>query len=310
MTRTAVIGAGMIGKAWAIVFAQAGFPVALWDAAPAAMAAALDFIPRQLAQMEEHGLLAEAAQAIAGRIVPAPSLEEALRQADHVQENGPEQLEARKASFAQLDRLAPSGAILASSTSGMPASAFTADLVGRHRCLVAHPANPPYLLPLVEIAPAPWTSAEAVAATRALMLAAGRRPAVLRREVDGFVLNRLQGALLAEAFRLIGEDVVAPEDLDAVVKHGLGPRWSFMGPLETVDLNAPHGIADFCARYGTLYESLQQQMPPRAWTPELVGRIAAARRAALPEAEIARRQAWHDRRLMALAAHDAAQPKA
>ena len=134
-------------------------------------------------------------------------------------------------------------AVLASSTSGIPASAFTEGLAGRARCLVAHPVNPPYLVPLVELCPAPWTDAAVVSRTRALMTSAGQVPATVNKEMDGFALNRLQGALLAEAFRLVADDVISPTDLDALVKHGLGLRWSFMGPLETIDLNAPGGLA-------------------------------------------------------------------
>lgn len=307
-TQTAVVGAGAIGKAWALVFAQAGYGVSLWDPDPAAPRAALDFIAGQLAELAAHDLLREAPGASLSRIRLAADLADALHDADHVQENGPEALEVRQRTFAELDALAPPGATLASSTSGMPPSRFTADLPGRARCLVAHPANPPYLLPLVELCPAPWTAPETVERTRALMLGAGREIAVMHREADGFLLNRLQGALLAEAFRLVADGVADPDDVDAVMKHGLGLRWSFMGPFETVDLNAPGGISDFCARYATLYEALQHQMPPRAWDAALVERVARARRADVPEAGITERQAWRDRRLMALAAHLAGQP--
>ena len=211
--------------------------------------------------------------------------------------------------FADLDRLARPDAVLASSTSGIPASAFTEGLAGRARCLVAHPVNPPYLIPLVEICPAPWTDAETVARTRAIMTKAGQVPATVKKEMDGFALNRLQGALLAEAFRLLADDVISPTDLDALVKHGLGLRWSFMGPLETIDLNAPGGLADYCNRYGPLYAAMQQQMTPLAWDEALVGRLQAARRAELPGNMQPVRQEWRDRRLMALLAHKAGQPE-
>ena len=127
-------------------------------------------------------------------------------------------------------RAARANAIIASSSSGIPASAFTRDLKTRQRCLIAHPVNPPYLVPLVEICPAPWTDPEVVERTRAIMIQAGQVPATVKKEIDGFALNRLQGALLAEAFRLLADDVISPADLDALVKHGLGLRWSFMGP--------------------------------------------------------------------------------
>ncbi len=308
MTRTALVGAGAIGRAWALVFAQAGHDVALWDPDPATPGNAKEFVRQQLAELQAFGLLHEPVETILARIRITGDMADAVRNADHVQENGPEQLDTRRRLFAELDALVPYDAVLASSTSGMPASSFTEDLPGRVRCLIAHPANPPYLLPLVELCPAPWTSAAVLQRTQVLMQGAGREVAVLQQEIDGFVLNRLQGALLAEAFRLVSDGVVSPEHLDIVVKHGLGLRWSFMGPLETVDLNAPGGIGDFCARYGRLYEELQQQMAPRNWDAALVAKIEAARRSALPLADIAGRQAWRDRRLMALAAHRAGQP--
>ena len=117
----------------------------------------------------------------------------------------------------------------------------------------------------------------------------------------------LQGALLAEAFRMIADGAISPADLDALVKDGLGLRWSFMGPLETIDLNAPGGLADYCDRYGPLYAKMQQQMTPLEWTPELVGQLHAARRDELPANMQPVRQEWRDRRLMALLAHKASQ---
>jgi 3-hydroxyacyl-CoA dehydrogenase len=299
----AVVGAGMIGRGWAIVFASAGHPVSLWDPDSRAVAQALAFVRDKVGALHAGGLAPDAPDVVMSRITCQPDLQACVAGAAHVQENGPENLERRIALFRELDALAPAQAIIASSTSGMPPSAFTADLPGRARCLVAHPPNPPYLLPLVEVCPAPWTSAQAVDRTLELMRAAGRKPARMTREKDGFILNRLQGALLAEAFRLIDEDVVSVHDLDNVIKHGLGLRWAFMGPIETVDLNAPGGIADFCARYGGLYDALQQQMTPRPWDPALVQRVAQARRADLPLTDIEARQAWRDRELLALAEH-------
>jgi L-gulonate 3-dehydrogenase len=305
----AVIGAGLIGRAWSIVFARAGFPVALWDPVPAAIPAALDFIAARLPELHAAGLVKETADKILPRIHPATTLEDAVADADYVQENGPERVDAKIPLFARLDAATRPDAILASSTSGIPASAFTENLPGRARCLVAHPVNPPYLIPLVEICPAPWTAPDAVRRTREIMIQAGQVPATINHEMDGFALNRLQGALLAEAFRMIDDGAISPEDLDALVKHGLGLRWSFMGPLETIDLNAPGGLADYCDRYGPLYAKMQQQMTPREWTPAIVGKLQDAQRAQLPMDKQADRQAWRDRRLMALLAHKAAQPE-
>ena len=307
MTKVAVIGAGLIGRAWSIVFARAGFDVALWDPFPQQVAAAQDFIAERLPELRDAGLLDEDPAAVSARIRPAPSLANAVRDVEHVQENGPERVADKQKLFAELDLAARADAVLASSTSGIPASAFTEGLTGRARCLVAHPVNPPYLIPLVELCPAPWTDPDAVARTRALMTRAGQVPATVAREMEGFALNRLQGALLAEAFRLIDDEVISPADLDALVKHGLGLRWSFMGPLETIDLNAPGGLADYCERYGPLYELMQQQMKPRKWQPGLIARLQAARRAELPANLLSVRQEWRDRRLMGVLAHKKAQ---
>jgi 3-hydroxyacyl-CoA dehydrogenase len=308
MTQIAVIGAGLIGRAWSIVFARAGFNVALWDPYPQQVQAALAFIGERLPELEEAGLLKEPPKLVAARVRPVGTIAEALDGAEHVQENGPERVEAKLPLFQELDALARPDAVLASSTSGIPASAFTKDLAGRARCLVAHPVNPPYLVPLVELCPAPWTDPAVVSRTRALMTSAGQVPATVNKEMDGFALNRLQGALLAEAFRLIADDVISPTDLDALVKHGLGLRWSFMGPLETIDLNAPGGLSDYCDRYGPLYAELQKQMTPREWDAALIHRLHSARRAELPANMQSVRQGWRDRRLMALLAHKATQP--
>ncbi len=309
MTQVAVVGAGLIGRAWSIVFARAGFDVALWDPFPQQTQAALGFIAERLPELREAGLLTEPPNVVAARVRPVATLAEAVRDAEHVQENGPERVDAKQALFVELDRATRPDTVLASSTSGIPASAFTEGLAGRARCLVAHPVNPPYLIPLVELCPAPWTDAAVVARTRELMTRAGQVPATVNKEMDGFALNRLQGALLAEAFRLVADDVISPADLDALVKHGLGLRWSFMGPLETIDLNAPGGLADYCERYGPLYTTLQRQMTPREWDAALIAKLQAARRAELPANMQPVRQEWRDRRLMALLAHKAGQPE-
>ncbi|MFL5284129.1 MAG: 3-hydroxyacyl-CoA dehydrogenase [Rhodopila sp.] len=308
MTNVAIIGAGLIGRAWSIVFARAGFTVAIWDQVPQQTTLAKGFIADRLPELRDAGLLKEEPAAVLDRIHPMQSLWETVRDAEHIQENGPERVEVKTALFSELERAARPDAIIASSSSGIPASAFTENLRTRHRCLIAHPVNPPYLVPLVELCPAPWTDPAVTERARDIMVKAGQVPATVKKELDGFALNRLQGALLAEAFRLLADDVISPADLDALVKDGLGLRWSFMGPLETIDLNAPGGLADYCNRYGPLYWLMQQQMKPLEWDKALIDRLHHARRAELPATMQPVRQEWRDRRLMALLAHKAQQP--
>lgn len=307
MERIAVVGAGLIGSAWAIVFARAGHAVRIWDPAEGAAAAARAVVADRLAGLHAAGLVAEPPAAIAARIAEAATLEDCLAGATHVQENGPERVEVKRETFARLDALCGPEVVLASSTSGIPASAFTEGLAGRARCLVAHPVNPPYLVPLVELVGAPWTDPAAVARTRALMERVGQVPVVARKETRGFVLNRLQAALVAEAFRLVRDGVMSVEDVDACVKDGLGLRWSFMGPFETIDLNAPGGVADYAARFGALMGSITEEQTPFLYDAATVASVDAARRAVLAREAIGDRSAWRDRRLMALAAHKAGQ---
>lgn len=299
-----LVGAGLIGRSWAIVFARAGHRVRLYDADGAAAEAALRWMADGLGDLADAGLLAEPAAVVAGRVAIVGTFAEAAAGADYVQESAAETLEVKSAIFAALDAAAPAEAILASSTSTIPASAFTAELAGRRRCLVAHPVNPPHLVPLVELAPAPWTEESATARARALLADAGQIPIVVRREIEGFILNRLQGALLNEAFRLVEDGYATPEDVDLAVSEGLGLRWSFMGPFETIDLNAPGGLGDYVRRYGPLFHRMAiAHSPPRPWSAELTREIEAERRKALPASGLAARQAWRDRRLMALARH-------
>lgn len=305
MERIAIIGTGLIGRSWAMVFARAGHPVRIWDAEPRAAAAALGIIAERLGDLAAAGLLADAPDTVAARITAAASMAECLEGAVYVQENGPERLEPKRALFAAMDALCGPDVILASSTSGIPASAFTEALPGRARCLVAHPVNPPYLVPLVELVGAPWTAPEVIARARTLMDSVRQVAVVAHKETRGFVLNRLQAALVAEAFRLVRDGVMSVEDVDACVKHGLGLRWAFMGPFETCDLNAPGGIPDYAERYGPLLSQLTSEMPAYDFDAATVARVAAERRALVPAAGLADRAAWRDRELMALVAHKA-----
>lgn len=307
MDKVAVVGAGLIGRAWAMVFARAGVPVALWDKVPGVAEGAMAIIADRLADLRAAGLVTEAPEVIAARITPAATLAECVAGATHVQENGPERLPPKQELFAELDRLCGPEVVLASSTSGIPASEFTGNLPGRGRCLVAHPVNPPYLVPLVELVGAPWTDPAVIARTRALMDRVGQVPVVALKETRGFVLNRLQAALVAEAFRLVRDGVMSVEDVDACVKDGLGLRWAFMGPFETIDLNAPGGVADYVGRFGPLMGGITEEQTPFDYDATTVGRVAASRRAALPLEGIEDRSGWRDRRLMALVAHKKAQ---
>jgi 3-hydroxyacyl-CoA dehydrogenase len=305
-----MIGAGLIGRSWAIVFARAGWDVAIYDAAAGAGTQALALIAAGLEELAEQGLVADA-KAAAKRVRVARDIADALKNAEFVQESLPEDLPTKIAVFRELDAHAAPSAILASSTSTIVASKFTDSLAGRGRCLVGHPVNPPHLVPLVEIVGAPWTSKEAIATAKTVYESVQQVPIVVKREVDGFILNRLQAALLSEAFRLVAEGYVSPQDCDKTIKDGLGLRWAFMGPFETIELNAPGGIPDYCARYGPSLGRLQDGMGgSEVYRNENVDRIMAQWSLAPSARRIADKMRWRDRRLVALRVHKASQPDA
>ena len=302
MTTIAVIGAGLIGRAWAMVFARAGWTVKLTDTHEDARANAPKLLKAALAEQAKHGLVDDPKAAIK-RISIVATLEEAASGVDFVQECGPETVEAKIAIFKALDKVAPPHAILASSSSAIVASKYTEKLAGRARCLVGHPVNPPHLVPIVELCASPWTSDDTLTKARAIYQQVGQVPITVLKEVDGFILNRLQGALLAEAFRLVSEGYVSPQDLDKTIKDGLGLRWSFMGPFETIELNAPGGIADYCARYTGFYKRVAADPPkPSVYDKKSTDKLVAAwGETPTPEKQAAKTR-WRDERLAALAA--------
>src|SRR4030081_825710 len=303
----AIVGVGLIGRAWAAIFARAGWTVRLTDPHVPPTAAAPRLIRDELHALARHGLADDPDGAIA-RVSVAGSLEEAVMDVEFVQENGPERVEEKQTIFALLDKLAPPAALLVSSTSAITASRFTEMLPGRARCLVGHPVNPPHLVPLVELCGAPWTAPETIDRARTVYREIGQVPVTVNREINGFVLNRLQGALLAEAFRLVGEGFVSAEDLDHTVKDGLGLRWSFLGPFETIELNAPGGIPDYCGRYTRFYKELAAASAgPEVYQSPNVDRVIAAWPHQPTPERVDTLTQRRNQRLAALAAHKAAQ---
>ncbi|WP_279482199.1 3-hydroxyacyl-CoA dehydrogenase [Aureimonas sp. SK2] len=292
MKRIAIVGCGTVGASWALVFARAGLEVMLFDEAPGAADRAHESV---------RGRLDADGGPMTAKITVADCLERAVADCDYVQESAPERLEIKRPLHQRLDTLVPPTAIVASSTSGFPASAFTEPLAHRRRCLVVHPINPPHLIPLVEIVPAPWTDPSVVERSAALMRDVGQSPVRLSREINGFLVNRLQSAILGEAFRLVEDGICSVDDVDRAVSDGLGLRWFFMGPFETIDLNAREGIAEYCRNLGPMYRTLaEEQADPRDWSETLVADVERQRRLYTKADDLAARRQWRDRCLTLL----------
>ena len=309
MPTVGIIGVGLIGRAWSNVFSRAGWTVKVWDANPETTRAAPGLIAESLDDLARHGLVSDP-QGAAKLVSAAATMKECVANVDFVQESGPETIDAKIAIWKELDAAAPTDAILASSSSAIVASRFTEGLKSRHRCLIAHPVNPPHVVPIVELCPAPWTSPEVVKRARAVYESVGQEPMELKKEIDGFILNRMQAVLVSEAFRLVAEGYCSAEDLDKTIAHGLGLRWSFMGPFETIEMNAPGGIPDYCKRFSKTMAGLASRpYPGDQFEPESVAKIMASwGKSPTPDA-VARKSRWRDDRLAALAAFKKAQAK-
>ncbi|MFI9389896.1 3-hydroxyacyl-CoA dehydrogenase family protein [Streptomyces bauhiniae] len=250
--RAAIIGGGVIGVSWAGLFLARGIDVVISD-------------PREDIEALVRTGLAEITPALAGLGLPTENLTDglsfeadlatAVAQADIVQENGPERLRLKQEIWRTIEDAAPAHALLATSTSGIPASAIAAALRQPERLVVGHPFNPPHLVPLVEIVPGEKTSAETVERARAFYAALGKKPQVLRKEVPGFVANRLQSALFRECVHIVAEGVVTEAELDEIVTSSIGLRWAVAGPFRTFHLGGgPGGLPHFIEHLGRAME--------------------------------------------------------
>jgi 3-hydroxyacyl-CoA dehydrogenase len=293
---------GLIGRSWAVDFARAGARVALWDAMDGVVETSLSQIRQLVSDMDGAGLLNETPEAILSRINPCSTLSEALSGADYIQENTPERIEIKYDVLAAIEANAQPDAVIASSSSGLLPSAMFENIASARRCLVAHPLNPPHLIPAVELVPGPATDAASLHTARMILEEAGHVVLTLRREIAGFVMNRLQGAVLDEAFRLVEQGIVGPEDVDIALRDGLAIRWSVVGPFETIDLNAPGGVSDYIDRYGPMYDDLAIGSEGRAdWQGTVRDVVTADRRARLAVDQIPARTEWRDARLAEIA---------
>jgi len=297
--RIVILGAGPVGLSVAAVFRDAGAHVTLVDPDAGRRAEA----DNDIAEQAEAIALAGLAQGKKGTVAVVDAPGAALAAAEVVLECGPERLETKQAIFADLLAEAAAARVIATASSAIRISEILPDPAAQARCLVAHPVNPPAVLRLVELAPGPGTAADTVAAATSIFAGAGFHPVTLGREVDGFVLNRLQGAVLREAYRLVDEGVVDVDGLDTVMRLGLGPRWALSGAFETADLNTPGGIAAHAARMGQAYGRMGAERGERAdWHADLVARVEAERRALVPTEALGARRRWRARAVAQLVA--------
>jgi len=296
-----IIGSGSIGIGWAIVFARAGYKVKVFDVEESALRNFEIQVKSRLELLDENKLLDDSPKKINARIQTTLDLAEALAGANYVQECGPEKLELKRELFTKLAALTNPDVILASSSSALRTSEFASGIATNARCLVVHPGNPPYLISVAEVVPADFTSNESVEVCKKLLTKVGIIPIQVNNEPQGFVFNRLQGAILREAYCLVRDGVISPTDLDLIVTEGLGKRWSIVGPFATSALNVRGGIKAHVARMGKSYFEMGKERGQNdPWDQELVDRVAADIENKLPDAQWEKNTEKRDLALMKL----------
>ena len=300
--KAAIVGGGIIGRSWAVVYARAGVSVTVYEHLPEARAT----MPGRFAAMvaESAALCGDdaAQQATLARITVVDDLAAAVAEADFIHECIDEKLDSKRAIFTELDRLAKPTAILATTTSSFPVSTFASDLPGRARCIVVHPATPPHLLPVTEICPAPFTDQAVTDSCFAFMEHCRQVPVLIRFEQSSFVLNRMQAALVVEMLRCINSGVISAADVDKIISQGFGLRWAFLGPFEGVDLNAAGGIREYLTKFGFIFNDMAKQNGHEGpvVTEDTIAALEAYARSQLPIEALGKRTAWRDRSIVAL----------
>lgn len=269
-----VVGSGLIGRSWAMVFLSGGYMVKIYDNKPGLASVAITEIRKQIEELQQAKMLRgnlTAAEQLS-LLSSHDDLQQALEGAFFVQECVFEDLEAKQTVFHEVEDLVTESVILSSSTSCLMPSNVFSRVQNRTRCIISHPVNPPYYVRLVELVPHPETLPAVMDAAYSLMTDVGQAPVRLRKEIDGFALNRVQYAIIAESWRLVQDGVISVKDIDLVMSEGLGMRYAFIGPIETMHLNAPEGMEDYLQRYS---EGMKRVLNTFGPVPDFSGEPAA-----------------------------------
>lgn len=272
--RIAIIGTGVIGTGWVTCFLARGLEVTAYDPAPNAEERSRKQVAQQWVAAEALGL---APGASIDRLKFFDNVRDAVAGAEFVQESGPEQLELKRTLFAEMDAAAPANVILASSSSGIPASLIQTACKHPERVLIGHPFHPPHLIPLVEVVGGKLTTPAMVQAALDFYTEMGKRPIRIEKEMKGFVTNRLQAALWREAYGLVHAGVASVEDIDTAIANGPGLRWSLLGPFATQKISGgAGGLAKLLDHLGPPMDEYWQDLLPTRLTPEVKAAVLAS----------------------------------
>ena len=297
--RIAIIGTGVIGASWTALFLAKGLKVVATDVAPNAEAALRKFVETAWPALKRLGLSPEASQS---NLWFTPALAQAVANADLVQENGPERIDFKQKLYGQLDQMLPPDVIIASSSSGLTMSEIQKGAPSHpERCVIAHPFNPPHLIPLVEIVGGAKTSEETIRRAAEFYTSIGQRTVRLNKELPGHVANRLQAALGREVYHLVAEGVVSAADVDTALAWGPGLRWGIMGNMMLNHLGGgPGGIEHFFQQFTGPMTAWWKTLGSPVLTPEVQKKLIDSVHAEVGSRSIAELEAERDEILLGL----------
>ncbi len=303
--KIACVGSGLIGHSWATLFAMKGYSVTIQDVSKELLKEAIRRIESNLKLLAEEQVISESSiKEALGRISATTGVADSVGDADYVQESVTERYEIKKPIFTEMDRHAPEDTPLVSSSSGLIMTEIQKVTERPERCVIAHPFNPPHIVPLVEIVPGKETSRETIKIVRAFMEKIGKTPVILKKEVPGYLANRLSSALWREAVDLLDREVASAEDIDKAISSGPGIRWAIMGPYLTYHLGGGSGgIESFLKQFAPVLTGWLEDMNTWKKIPETafakivegVGEMTALQKRSMSEMVD-----WRDRKLIHL----------
>ncbi|XP_060577988.1 lambda-crystallin-like [Ruditapes philippinarum] len=302
--KVGIIGSGLIGRSFAMLFAAAEYEVWLYDIEKTQLSGALEDIKAQLKELDSLQLLRGSLTADQqfNNIKTTDNIEQCVKDAVFVHECVPERIELKTSIYAKIDKMLSDTCILATSTSALQPSKLAANIERKNRFIVVHPTNPPFYAPLVELVPSPWVDSDVVPKAKAIMEKLGQVPVILKKEIEGFVFNRIQSAVIKESWRLINDDVIDVEGLDKVMTAGLGRRYAFIGPFETMYLNAD-GMYSYADWYKTMLEGIMASFrePVNFLSGPELDQVQSEMEQMVPMDTLPARRNWRDKRLAAFA---------
>lgn len=294
----AALGSGVIGSGWIARALAHGLDVVAWDPAPGAEAALRQRVANAWPALQKAGLVPGASQE---RLKFVDTIEECVRDADFIQESAPERLDLKCELHARISAAAKPDALIGSSTSGLLPSEFYADATHPGRCVVGHPFNPVYLLPLVEVVGGQKTDPAAIQAAIAVYRSLGMRPLHVRKEVPGFIADRLLEALWREALHLVNDGVASTGEIDDAIRFGAGLRWSFMGTFLTYTLAGGNaGMRHFMAQFGPALQLPWTYLPAPELTESLIDKVVEGTAEQQGKRSIAELERYRDDCLLAV----------